>query len=199
MDMGFGPPVPDPFGGDFLDTAENEIDRRYPDPLARMLENLENSIEGSLPPGGMPDTPPETILDMVERSTERQVIPRTQLPEHMQDPLHDLMDALETVTESQVIEPEKQIEVPASEPVEVYGFFPQAVAPPLGEARFLRERPFTECKMKGTQTGIRYNGGGMIYCRLYEKWLPPDECDRCNAFEPADGAGSDDENCLYAF
>jgi hypothetical protein len=199
MEMGFDPPVLEPLGRDFLDTAENEIDWRYPDPLARMLENLENSIEGSLPPEGMPDAPPDTMLDMVERSTEGQPIPSTQLPEHMQDPLHDLLDTLETATESQVIKPEEQIEAPASEPDKVYGSFPQAVAPRIGEARYLRERHFPECRMTGTQTGVRYNSGGMTYCRLYEKWLLPDECDRCNAFEPADDASGDNEHCRYAF
>jgi len=199
MDMGLGQPVPEPFGRDFLDRAENEVDWQHPGPLAGMLEKVENSTEQSLPLGGMPNAPPDSMLDYVERSTERQVIPGTQIPEHIQDPLHDLLDALEKDAENQVIKPEEEIEAPATEPDHVYGFFARAVAPQLGEAWFLRERPYPECRMTGTQTGVRYNGGGMTYCQLHKNWITQDECDSCNAFEPAEDGSGDEGRCRYAF
>jgi len=201
MDTGSGPPVTGPLGRDSLDTVENEIEQQHPDPLAGMLEKVENSIEQSLPHGGMPNEPPDTTLDHIERATENQIIPGTQLPEHMQDPLHDLPDALEMATENenQVIKPEGSIEAPAPEPDEVYGSFLRPVVPHLEERWAMRERSYSAHRMTGSQTGARYNGSGMTYCRLRDAWISPDDCDNCNAFEPAEDASSDEERCRYAF
>jgi hypothetical protein len=200
MDMGFGPSVPEPFGYDPLDMVETEIDQFHPDPLGRTLENLENSIEESLPPSGMPDALLDTTLDMVECSTEGQVIPGTQLPEHMQDHhLWNLMDALEKETENQTIKPQEQIEAPAPEPDEVHGSFQQGYIPLFIEPSFIRNYPYPVHRMTGSNTGIRCNSSGIMHCRLYDIAVSPDECDRCDAFEPVDDASGDDERCIYAF
>lgn len=200
MDMGFGPPVPGSFDSDFLDMVENEIDQQYLDPFGRTLENLENSVEQSSPLAGMPGDPSNTMFDLAEQSMEQQRFSSTKRPEYLEDNrLWDLMDALELATENQVIKPEEPIEALAPDPDEIYGSFSQAVVPRLGEAWFLRERPYHEYRMSGTQTGVRYNGSGMTYCRLYDVQVSPDACDSCNTFEPAEDITDDDKCCRYAF
>ena len=202
MNMGFGPPTPEPFGEDFLDLAENNIDQQYPEQLGGMLESLENSIEQSLPPAGMLDVPPDTMLDLVEHSTEGRVVPGTQLPEHLQDHrLWGLMDALESATENQVIKKEKPVEAPAPDPEEVYGSFSRAVVPHLGGTWFIRERSYPEYRMTGSRTGIRCSGGGMEYCYLRQTWIQPDDCDSCGDFEPEESviAESDELCCQHRF
>jgi hypothetical protein len=176
--------MPEPFGGDFLDAIENEIEQRYPDPLGMMLESCEHSIEQSLPPAAMPGDAQPDMLDLVEKSTEQQRFSGTDLPEHLQDhSLWEVLDALEKSNENQVIRQESPFEPAAPEPDEMYGSFSQAVVPQLGEGWRIREHPYPEYRMTGTRSGIRCSGGGTMYCRLRDIWISEGECSRCPDFE----------------
>jgi len=199
MNMGFGPPVPEPFGGDFWGLAENEVNQQYPDQPNGMLDCLENSIEQSLPVVGMANAQPDLMLDLVEHSTETQEFPDSELPKHLQDHrLWGLMDALELSTENQVIKPENPVQPAVPETNEAYGSFPQTIVPRSRETWFARERLYPEHRMTGSRTGLRFNGGSRTYCHLREAWVSQDECDSCSAFEPAEDTSGGEGSCHYA-
>lgn len=199
MDSLFGPSL---LGPDPLEPIENSI--RQPawwpdpplDPLAKVLDHLEASIEQQVPPESEMHTERlGGLLDAAEALVESQRPPGSGF---VHDPLHELLDRLESEIEQTCIKPEPKPEDPSDPPTEEnYGSYESD--PPvqdIGQISLMRQYPPPVHRIQGTRTGIRTVGGGPeCYCYLHESWVWPDDCHSCTDFEQAEAQADEGEEC----
>jgi hypothetical protein len=153
--------------------------------MQEVLDIFEDSREGYVPAlQQISDDPFADTLSRLEASIENAVIPATLY----HNPLDEILSQLEEKTEGQILR------LPASEeatffeeqqPVRI-GIGPTSEPPllPTDATRYMEFSQLQPCRMHGSKTGIRCNGGEMIYCNLQDRHINVDDCDNCPDFEP---------------
>lgn len=178
------------------------------DPLCRMLDQLEASIEQ--PVINMFPDQLSISLDRLESSIERHTPPVDPFP----DTLYETLGRLEKEIENQppVAPGASQEEI---DPAIQNGFKQMSnrqSPPPFGslqkpepfrrESLPLRQHPEPTYRMRGHSTGIRNSGNGFDwYCNLHQEWVSKDECESCSDFEEPDYVeeGREDVRCRYSY
>jgi len=194
------PPWPDPV----LDGPEQSTqDPLGAEPFSDPLGGLANALPVTGLPAGNPDATanyPPDIPDLAEAPAES--LPSSQeLPEHLKDPLHDLLDELERQTEEQVIKPEEPEDEPAvnkdTGQQKCVDSFSKLPAPDIQGSRSVGGYPFHPRGHCSGGTGIRHTEGEMEWCALRKELVWPDDCAGCSDAEMVDTGDGNEQQCRY--
>ena len=191
------PALPDPTAGD---------------PLCRMLDRLETSIEQPvLPPDMYVDTLCRTLDDL-----EASVVRHGSIIEPLTEPLHETLSRLENEIERQTLAAPKPMEAllydvgmsrqnaPHSALNKMSRFINESspITEEVHRMPSLKQHSEPSRRMTGQNTGIRNSGTELAwYCNIHRKWVYEDECDDCPDFEEIDYATDNEEGeqCKHSF
>jgi hypothetical protein len=166
-------------------SIEQPVPAMCPDPLCRTLDKLEASIEQQ-PPVFHSPKPLNEILDRLENETEHQ----TYTPKHKQDSQEE-------------VAPFMQNDFPLVNRQFRHPFAPtQKPETYHRESSPLRQYPEPTHRMTGHRTGIRNSGNGFDwYCNVRQEWVSKDECNGCSDFEEPDyvDESEGDVRCRYSY
>lgn len=143
----------------------------------------------------------ENLFDLFENSTE-QVNFEAPYTGEFSDPLHDMLDVVETATETQSntvpLPPESDFEEPTGTTALSHGPSSQLPLPFPPQPSFSGNFGSPARGMGGGSTGIRNRDDGMFYCHKFDEWVSTDECKSCPAFEPDENLCDGEEpGCRY--
>lgn len=181
-------------------------------PIQDPLDDLERSIEQPVLPGMDAYIEPlARSLDQVECNIESQHTSGPDLPFQLSDPLHGVLDQLESVIEQEIVPGSKSKSSEIEEnpqPLTQEDSIPQMKAGPMSKPpvlnteglSFIKKYPHPIRRMGGGRTGIRNDGGGSeCYCYLHEGWIRAEDCQSCADFEQTENQTDEgEEYCRHS-
>lgn len=206
-------PIPEPPATPEVGSALPDLTADFAgDPLCRMLDKLEMSIEQTVPPPDMYADPLCRTLDGLEASVER----HGSIIEPLTEPLHETLSRLENEIERQTLAAPKPMEALPDDvgmsrqnaPYSALNKASQSINEVTQKTEGVHRMPSLKQhsepsrRMTGHSTGIRNSGHELAwYCNIHRKWVSEDECESCPDFEDLELITEDEkgERCKHSF